>query len=500
MAGKLQICYQKLPRVLKWLIPSMLVMGLGTAVFFLLSNKPESSATPSSEVKYAVATQGSIVISASGSGTLVSKNERNISFGTSGEVVSVNVQVGDMVEKGDLLAVLDPSTAQDAYTSARLTYLNMTSPSAIAAVEKSLQNAKSDLSSAQSSLEYLISPTVFRWQVIVGEDEKALLAAREKSSANPSEAAENAVEAAAEKLAQSQQSLQYAWSTWESEYVPEMFTQTEVNQRTGVETVVYYTDSNGNTWPVVNKPTQDAISLAKANYDLARAAVDELDTYLKAVQGEDIPEDATGENLVKLLNAKNSLNSALEQLDAVNLTAPFNGTVMDLQIRVGDAVNNSTVALTISDISQPYYVEAYFDEYDWGVIKTGNQAEIVFDILPEEVFRGTVTEVTPGLVSGGGSKLVRCYITLIDSVGQDLPSGTAASVEVIGARADNAILVPVEAIREIGDNQYGVFVLVDGVLELRIVEVGIANDFKIEIRSGLSVGENVSTGIMETIK
>ncbi|MBG0771288.1 MAG: hypothetical protein H0S82_06235, partial [Anaerolineaceae bacterium] len=47
-------------------------------------------------------------------------------------------------------------------------------------------------------------------------------------------------------------------------------------------------------------------------------------------------------------------------------------------------------------------------------------------------------------------------------------------------------------------DQYSVFVVVDGELEIRFVEVGLMDTYYAEILSGLEVGDVVSTGIVET--
>jgi multidrug efflux pump subunit AcrA (membrane-fusion protein) len=79
-----------------------------------------------------------------------------------------------------------------------------------------------------------------------------------------------------------------------------------------------------------------------------------------------------------------------------------------------------------------------------------------------------------------------------------LPVGSAAGVDVIGGKAENAVLVPVEALREISDGEYAVFVMEDGEPRMRMVEVGLQDLIYAEIISGLKVGDVVTTGQVET--
>jgi multidrug efflux pump subunit AcrA (membrane-fusion protein) len=89
-------------------------------------------------------------------------------------------------------------------------------------------------------------------------------------------------------------------------------------------------------------------------------------------------------------------------------------------------------------------------------------------------------------------------VKLNETIDTNLPSGTSASVDVIGGRAENAVLIPVEALHEIDGGKYTVFVMENGTPKLRTVEVGLQDITYAEIKSGLEVGETVTTGIVET--
>jgi multidrug efflux pump subunit AcrA (membrane-fusion protein) len=71
-------------------------------------------------------------------------------------------------------------------------------------------------------------------------------------------------------------------------------------------------------------------------------------------------------------------------------------------------------------------------------------------------------------------------------------------VDIIAGRATGAVLVPVEAVRDLGDGTYAVFVLENDQPVMRVVTIGITDLTYVEITSGLSAGETVTTGIVET--
>ena len=73
-----------------------------------------------------------------------------------------------------------------------------------------------------------------------------------------------------------------------------------------------------------------------------------------------------------------------------------------------------------------------------------------------------------------------------------------ATVDIMAGEADDVLLVPVESLRELGPGKYAVFVLEDGRPKMRPIEVGLMDLTYAEIINGLSKGEIVTTGIIDT--
>jgi len=246
-------------------------------------------------------------------------------------------------------------------------------------------------------------------------------------------------------------------------------------------------------------PTEGEIGTARADYELAKATVTETQTYLDVLNGAEIPEGATGSDLVTYIKAKHAIETAQYNLNATKLVAPISGTVTSLTINAGTLVSSGSAVVTVSNLDQPYSLDAYLDAEDWGQILDGYEVEVTFDILPDLIFKGTVTNVYPTLdTSSASSTLVRFTARLDESIPYELPDGAAASIDVIGGRAKDAVLVPVEALHEYGSGQYAVFVVENGNPRLHVVEVGLQDLTKAEIISGLSAGDVVTTGLVKT--
>jgi multidrug efflux pump subunit AcrA (membrane-fusion protein) len=155
--------------------------------------------------------------------------------------------------------------------------------------------------------------------------------------------------------------------------------------------------------------------------------------------------------------------------------------------------------MVISDLTPPT-LDAYFDESDWGNVREGYPVEVIFDALPDAIYVGEVVHVDPGLVTQSNTTVVFSQVELDTSETgwEDLPVGSTAGVDVIGGKAENAVLIPIEALREISDGEYAVFVMEDGEPRMKMVEVGLQDLIYAEIISGLSQGDVVTTGQVET--
>jgi len=237
----------------------------------------------------------------------------------------------------------------------------------------------------------------------------------------------------------------------------------------------------------------------RAQISLAEATISELEVLLETLMNnQDLPEDATGSKALAIRQARQEVEDALEDLEATNLTAPISGTVTIINVDVSEMVGNEVV-LVISDLTPPT-LNAYFDESDWKNVREGFPVEVIFDALPNSIYEGQVVHVDPGLVSQQNTSVVYAVVELDTSrTGWDeLPIGSAAGVDVIGGKAENAILVPVEAVREISDGEYAVFVMVDGEPRMKLVEVGLQDLIYAEIISGVKQGDVVTTGQVET--
>ena len=440
--------------------------------------------------------QGDLVLSATGTGTLTAP-EQQLGFSAGGEmtVTGVYVKAGDLVQAGDLLAEVNSRQVQSDYENARRAYNELTSATGVAAAQRAIADAQSALDSATYQLEYLISPDVLYWETELQKGHTALNKAQDRLDASPSDTdAKQSVKAAQAYLGFAQDQLDASWEKYNDEYVPATFP--------------IAIDGDTDTYLV---PTDLEIEQARAAIGDARTKLKESKEFYAVLTGDPMPEDTTNPSLIELEKAKSNLQAAQARLDGSKIVAPFSGTVMQVNAAGGDTAEanpsgtststdtvDASAIVVLADTSHPY-IEVFWDESDWSLLKVGTAVEITFDDLPEKVFSGKITEVDANLYTSGNSTAVRGEVSLDTSFADlDLPIGAATSVEAVSQRAQNALYIPIQALHETTAGHYAVFVLVDGKPRVRVVEVGLQNGVYAEITSGLQPGDIVTTGLVKT--
>jgi HlyD family secretion protein len=481
---------KKHPRWAILLMLLVLLVGTGGWVYSVRARQAAGESAASAP-QTATVRQGNLIISASGTGTLAVSNEIELGFTTAGQVTDIFVKPGDHVEAGTLLAQVDDQGAQINYAQAKQAYQELTSAAAIATAQQQVAQAQADLMSAKYDLEYLISPDVLYWETEIAKGEQTLTVAKDSMEANPSdEDAQQALSKAKDYLGFAQDKLKDAWELYYDEYVPETFRAAEY--------------ANGTDYYIV--PTDLEIKLARTAIDEAQKKLNDSQDYYNVLTGGPRPEDMSSDALVQLQQTERDLQDAQAALDGTKIVAPIAGTILSVNASTGNPIRTQDTdtetatgtVIAMADLSQ-LEVDFYLDESDWYLAAVGNQAEVTFDALPDKTFTGQVTQLDTELYQINNSSVVKGNVQLDSSLdGIDLPIGASASVEIIHARADNAVLVPIEALHETTPGKYTVFVIENGTPTPRDVEIGLQDDVYAEVKSGLKAGDVVSTSPVTT--
>ena len=149
-----------------------------------------------------------------------------------------------------------------------------------------------------------------------------------------------------------------------------------------------------------------------------------------------------------------------------------------------------TAAFSIASATQAS-VSINVDELDILSVKEGQTATVTLDALDGQEFEGTITEVSSEASSGNSS--AKYPVTITFEKTDDMLLGMSASATIHVSEAEDAVLIPVDALQEKGNSTF-VYTKKDsdGNLSGEVeVETGISNGSQVEITSGLDEGDTV---------
>ncbi len=226
--------------------------------------------------------------------------------------------------------------------------------------------------------------------------------------------------------------------------------------------------------------TKEQLEVMEDKIDLAENSVDEAKKSLEATRAE--------------------YENTKSEADKRRVTAPINGTVNEINIKNGDDLGKSSTSNSTS--SSPIIIgdlktlkaEVTVNEVDISKVSIGQKVNLKFSSLDELSVSGKVEKIDS---LGTASQGVVTYSVLIgfDTLDERIKPEMSITASIITEVKQNVMIVSNGAIKQSDGNNY-VEILLNGVPEKKNVEVGIANDTETEIKSGLSVGDEV---IVQTI-
>lgn len=524
---------------------------LATAIslLLLLTLMLSSCAQQKKEIlpsQMAPVTRGDLILSVSSDGNLDMFNDVNLKFGTPGTVKQIFVDKGNVVKAGTLLAKLDDTTEL------------LTVEAAQYSLEQAINNVVQTCCGSRYPTFYSLATALMRFEQAQDEitatrqflqDGKYLDAASNLSLARYDLNAARSVYAnpkldtlltqydtldqpipafpqfkqiiatlgeqiqsvdSVQKLLESGdypatlQSLDALASTLDDVHtiiknnsrLPGAFTYPDTSTSLAISRQVLDTLAQLQDMMAQNSfdPVDFSQKLRIAQHDLlmANMILDESETIYRAGLN---PQTLRSYN-INIETAMINLEKAKQDLLQTEILAPFDGTVVDIPVKVNDQLStfdySAKTAVHLVD-TKTIRMDGVIDEIDITKVKVGQDANITVDALPGQTLKGHVTFVSPfGTLQAGVVNFpVEIYLNPVEGV--ELKGTLTATADIIIGKRENVLLVPNKAVKGLaGDFWVDVVTKASaGTTEKRSVKVGLQNKRFIEIVSGLKEGEQV---------
>src|SRR6266853_2369003 len=298
--------------------------------------------------------------------------------------------------------------------------------------------------------------------------------------------------------------------------------------------------------------------IPKQDYDTRKAAYDGAVAALASAQARAEQARAQlGQSRSALTQSQAMLGRLSDILKKTTYTAPINGVVTYIAVRVGEnvvpGIQNATGSylMTISDMSV-VTSEVMVDETDIVSVKLGEDAEVTIDALPGKFFKGKVTEVgTQAVLRSSGlastqsttgnqeAKDFKVVVTL-ENPPDGLRPGLSSTAKITTAQKKSVITIPIQALavrtkkdleeaaKQAGrkpddsitlaasrpatdgasagpssskDTEIqGIFIVRRGRAEFVPVATGIMGVTDIEVMSGVNEGDQIITGSYKALR
>jgi HlyD family secretion protein len=362
-------------------------------------------------------------------GTIAAAQTVQLSFGTSGFVSEVLVDVGAEVNAGAVLARLDTTELENTIArQEQALIVQQTSYDALVAdpTASSIAQAQANLASAQSQLEQA------QINQATASNNVTINCANVESSLLDLERAQNAYD-------------DYVHDGYEMDatFIPDP--QSEVGERLANAESAYNVAlaQCNETTPAAQYDA--AVNAAQASVEQSQAALDEL------LSGPTEAEIASAQ--AQLEQARLNLENAQAALADAVISAPFTGVISEVNISLGQMVNSAASALTLVDNSR-LHIDVSVDELDIAQVEVGQTAIIRPEALDGVAIEGVVTRIAPTSSSSDGivTYEVRVDISNIEDV--PVRIGMTTDVEIQVGEISDALVVPTEAIQREGQTEF----------------------------------------------
>lgn len=535
------------------IITLVVLAALGVGGYFLYGflNKTEEVDT---QLQTAVADYGMIQSSVQGSGSARAKESAAITLSQSGIVQQLYVNAGDVVTAGQPLYTIFSQAAQDEVTSRQADLQKAQEDLADLQREMSdLYKQQNNLTVRAPFAGKIIDVSKFTEGLEVSKGAKVCTLVNDKQlklSLYFSYAYENAI-SVGQEVSVSIPAVMRSF-TGEVEKInrvhyisPEGSDNFEVvvvfdNPGTlteGMEATASLIAADGSPiYPYANGETEyyevrDVVTEATGpmvSENLLRYADVKEGDALLVLSSDTIDEEIRGyrdriETAGKAVtNAQEALEKSQEALKDFDAVAPIDGTVTSCTLVEGGEVKSGDTVITISNTTT-MMVTISVDDRNIAYVKPGMTVDLQSNWGDGGVFMGVVTKIDMSLSGDSmGSGMTNYPVTLeVDNFDNSLLEGMWLSYSFVTSQSDNCIVVPMQSVKYVslddGETASVVFIQAESKPENAVdldipelmpgetptyptekdgyyavpVEIGLSDNYNVEIKSGLEGGETI---------
>lgn len=477
--------------IIKIVVIAAVVLAVLTGVVIFLQKQVKNKFAKSNEasIKSAAVESGSISTTVYGKGRLQDDDVETQEVPDSVKLTELKVEVGDTVNKGDVIATADLSTVLSAMSETQ---------ASIDSLDKKIKDAADD--EVDSSIKTTVAGRIKKIYAAKGDDVSQVMIDN-NALALLSMDGYMAVDIEASKL-EAGDKVKVTTSkdkTYDG----------TVESKSGNQATIILTDDGPAFGDKVTVKTKDGDTLGTGElYIHDQLAIVGYAGTVKSVSVSENSKLSAGKEVFTLtdtsytanyeqyLSQRKDLESNLLALTAIYrsgaLTADYSGTVKSVpDIEDSDDSSDTSSVFEICP-DKTMTVSVSIDETDILSLSIGQKVDVTVTSISDETFEGQITEIDR---TGTSSNSVTTYTASIQiEKAEGMLAGMSASANISITSVENALIIPVDALNKTSSTAY-VYTTYDEENEtfggMTEVEYGISNSNYVEIKSGLNEGDTV---------
>ncbi|NEP00289.1 MAG: efflux RND transporter periplasmic adaptor subunit [Symploca sp. SIO2E9] len=450
----------------RWLIWSGALAILSVGGWLVYTQLENRSAKPIA-VRIIKVKRDNVETTINESGMVELLSQQTLTSPEEGAVEQVLVSIGDRVAAGKSLITLRNPEQQTSLTAKQLEINNQ---------ELTLERNRQKLAEAQEKLVAAQQQLLNDKLVAIQKQELTLERNRQKLTE------------AEEKLASEQLELEELETLDEKGFIPKNELRTQQESVRSAQSALRDAQSTVATdiLELQNLKQQrlDAESEIRDKVLEAQAAFKNAQLELRTAQGE-------------LQRLKLELQKIKQQLQNNVVSAPINGSILEIMVKNGDGVNRGAKLLTLGDPTQEL-VSLRLSTLNATQVEVGQTARISVIGPNSQIYQGRVQNLSPQATNSnsGESSSTSGQATVAATVLLDQPTGilipgSQVNVEIILERKQDVVALSTEAIVHSSSKPFVWVRDEDGNAQKKPVSLGLEGLTTVEITSGVEAGEQV---------
>ena len=536
-----------------FLIAIILIIVSSTAWY--IYNKKTTAANSEASYKTVKVKRDDLTVIVTTTGVVNASTQLDITSEAAGEIIELPREEGDIIKKGELLAIIDDTQQRETFVQSEASYKSTVAQLEKAIISRDYQENVTSISIKTAQEKLRQAQLEYKKALEELEEEKAISKNQIKQAEASLDIAKKQLEKSLagsreQELAEQEQNIRQAEATmnnsrkelerqkelYEKGYVSlqdvdsaeKTFLVSEAQYKAAIEQFDLLTEGtmfeelevlraqvkqSEESLALQVKQSEQNINTKERELELAANSLNQAELSLtetiEDIKQVEIKNEEITAAEADLEKAKATRNQALDDLEKTKIVSPLDGIIISRDVELGDVVSSQTksvgggtVLMTIADLGE-LYAEADIDEADIGKVKKGLPVTIHSSSYKEVEIPGEITfiSVEAEQVEQIPTFTIKIKILLEEIAEETLPEGRtcydllfpgmSVDADIFIEHKEKVLQLPIEAVKNKKGKKYVTIVKEPNVFEEVEVKTGVKNSILIEIVEGVNEGDEI---------